>query len=325
MVLKPLPLDALLLLRYDVRESNKYTLFLPSPLNHTDTSHSDWQHHTAQSLACCTSTQSSQVAVSGAPFTSLNHNTTNQAGEWKDSSEESSHRAKSQTTSTLYNSRSHCYIYPSFTDVIFNTVWLGVDTKSRKIDSHDSKHQRQATQTLPIWASTNLSANLREKSFKVFLWRSRELLFFADSNLSLLLDIKKKIQHAVPFSVSSCALTWASWTSTWCEVAERRSLLLQSVRETLLGFLNCTAQLSALSMLTAHRHSTFGEGALLNTSLPLLLPFFFFLYSLSLYFAVTTINRKAPPSGHYFLCLLLTHTCTMARLNNKDCPLARGK
>lgn len=114
-----------------------------------------------------------------------------------------------------------------------------------------TKEHKLYKQQKPSW-SEKLTTNLCEKSFK-------ELLFFSDLILSLLLDIKKK-DPEIPLSVS--------WTSTWCEVAKRWSLLLQLVSETLLGFLNYTAQLSALSMLTAHQHNAFGNGALFTISLP---------------------------------------------------------
>lgn len=108
---------------------------------------------------------------------------------------------------------------------------------------------------------------------------------------------RKKIHQ---FSVSSCALTGWSWTTTWR--AERRSPLLQCR-----VFPYCTAQLSACSRhadtphlgreyCSLHRSLLFFPFSLLALSL-----------SLSLYFAVTTMNMKAPPSGHYSLCRFLTH------------------
>lgn len=74
---------------------------------------------------------------------------------------------------------------------------------------------------------------------------------------------------------------------------------------------------TALSMLAARRHTTFGEGVLLSTSLPPLLSFFL-TCSLSLYFAVTTMNMKAPPSGHYSLCRLLTHSLIQRQKKKKN-------
>lgn len=74
---KPLALNALLLLGYDLRQSNKYFSYHP--------------HQLCLSFVCCTTTQSSQMPQSAPPFTNPNHNTTNQAQVWQDCSAEPLH------------------------------------------------------------------------------------------------------------------------------------------------------------------------------------------------------------------------------------------
>lgn len=65
-------------------------------IHHPRKSYRHISEHISLSLACCTATLSSQAPVCGAPFTSLNHNTTNQAGEWQGGPAETHNEAKSQ-------------------------------------------------------------------------------------------------------------------------------------------------------------------------------------------------------------------------------------
>lgn len=211
---KPLPLDALLLLGYMILERQTNTRLSTIPPIHKDTAQPHWQHHTAQSLACCISTQSSQESIGGATFTRLNHNRRDQTGEWQESQARDTSQVKPLVLYMIFElhyTQLHWFLQSSQSVAVaghrVNENWpkshKTASTKDDKLHKQTCWKQHKINLTNKRMSKlTNLSTNLCKKSSKVSVFVSfQSPSSFFYSTLSLLLNIKKR--PSCPFFLSA--------------------------------------------------------------------------------------------------------------------------